>query len=136
LRLWLYQLVWAAQGAPVPAPARLIAEDEAWTVKVPEQARALLLDLLELRAAGLRRPLPFFPRAAWAFTGSGRTSPDERALTQWTGNYTQGGEAGDPAFEFCFGGVEPHPLNEEFRELARRICGPLRAAATKEKGRP
>ena len=136
LRLWLYQLVWVAQGAAVPAPARLIAEDEAWTVKAPEQARALLLDLLELRAAGLRRPLPFFPRAAWAFTGSGRNSPEERALAQWTGNYTQGGEASDPAFEFCFGGVEPHPLNEEFRELARRICGPLRAAATKEKSRP
>lgn len=136
LRLWLYQLVWTTQNGPGSASARLIAEDESWTVRAPDQARALLTDLLELRAEGLRRPLPFFPRAAWALTGSGRKPAAERALAQWTGNPNQRGEASDPAFEFCFGGVEPHPLNEEFHRLARRICDPLRAVATKEKGRP
>lgn len=136
LRLWVLQVVSAVAAAgPVP-DARLITADECWTVSAPEAPEVVLHDLLELWVSGLRRPLPFFPRSAWAFTApSGKASPHDRALAAWESSYRATGEGADPAFAFCFGAVEPHPFNDEFEALARRVCDPVRRAAREEGGK-
>jgi len=135
LRLWLGQLTLAAQGAEPPPPARLIVEEERWSLPAPAQAREVLAGLLELYAKGLCRPLPFFPKSAWAFTNPKSVKvQEERALTQWNGSLERSGESADPAFAFCFGTVVPHPLDEEFRRLAQQVCGPIWAIASAEKG--
>ncbi len=133
LRLWLNQLVLSAMRNERPPPARLTTEDESWSVSAPEDPPAVLVDLLALQADGLRRPLRFFPTSAWAFA----TAPDadalDRALKEWNSSGERRGESADAAFEFCFGAIQPHPLDEEFEMLARRICGPLAGVAQKRK---
>jgi exodeoxyribonuclease V gamma subunit len=136
LRLWVLQVVSAvAAGGTVP-DARLITADECWTVSAPEAPERVLRELLELWASGLCRPLPFFPRSAWAFTSpSGRKSPQDRALAAWESGFRAAGEGADPAFAFCFGAVEPHPFDDEFEALARRVCDPVWRLARKEGGK-
>ncbi len=136
LRLWVLQLVSAAVvRGPIPE-ARLVTSDECWTLPAPDAPERILRELLDTWAQGLRRPLPFFPKTSWAFAApGGKTSPQERALAKWESDFQSTGERSDPAIAFCFGAVEPHPLDTEFEELAARLCSPVWQWARKEGGK-
>lgn len=134
-RLWLNQLVLCLVRKEAPPPARLFTEDECWSVPAPDDPLTLLADLLAVRAEGLRRPLRFFPASAWAFVKAPEGKALDRALEKWRSAREHHGESADTAFEFCFGAIPPHPLDEEFEALARRVGGPLAAVAQKQKSK-
>jgi exodeoxyribonuclease V gamma subunit len=102
---------------------------------VPEQAKEALLDLLTLRARGLREPLPFLPRAGWIwYEGESRAqagqaqrtntkTPWERAGDQWHAD--RGWSEGDTASaRLALRGRDPFVdagLAEDFRAIAKQI---------------
>ena len=97
-----------------------------------EQARAALVALLQLRAQGLREPLPFAPRAGWLFydgeqslEAGGKTrangkSPWQRAHDQWQADrgYSEGGTASARLALRGRNPFEDEALGEEFRAIA------------------
>jgi Exonuclease V gamma subunit len=75
----------------------------------PEQARDALRRLLQLRAVGLREPLPFAPYSGWELY---RNSADfERAVKlahgRWNGNGQGFAEGADPALQLALRGRDP-----------------------------
>ena len=141
LDLWVRQLVLSAQrGCADDGTARMVVEGsdetvEEWRISSPGDPMPILADLLDLLAEGRRRPLPLFPRSAAAFTepvGSRvKSQPLERALQEWRGSDLSPGESIDPAFALCFGRVLPHPLDDAFAAVARRVMGPMWAHSRK-----
>jgi exodeoxyribonuclease V gamma subunit len=80
------------------------------------------MSLLDLYRAGLREPLHFYPRSAWAFVKTGKTTD---ALNEWQCTRNQPfGESADPAYQLALRGVA-NPINPRFSELALRIYQPL-----------
>ncbi len=126
LAAWLAHLVLcAAPVAGVACVTRVLARDGGFTFTpvAPAAARALLADLLGLYRDGLRAPLHFFPKAAWAYVSSGERAA--KAHVRWSGGTRpQFGEAADPAYRLALRGV-PTPLDEAFFALATRIYRPL-----------
>ncbi|NDK38876.1 exodeoxyribonuclease V subunit gamma [Pseudoxanthomonas gei] len=100
-----------------------------------ERARAALAALLQLRAHGLREPLPFAPRAGWLYyEGEQRLqageklranskSPWERAQDQWQADrgYSEGGTASARLALRGRNPFEDEALGEEFRAIARLV---------------
>ncbi len=134
LRAWVRHLVHAAlTSEPVP-PTCLIGSDEAVAYGAPESPPAALLEtLLNLYWEGLRRPLPFFPEAAYAFAKAahdpetaGRATLDAR--TVWEGGYQRDGEHGGAVNRVCFPNDGTDSLGPEFEALARTIFGPMLTA--------
>ena len=81
---------------------------------VPEDPAALLLELLELRAAGLREPLPLVTQASCAYAQEHRWNPDEaadNARDAWTstgsGAYRKNRENSEPAVRCVYGEHAP-----------------------------
>ncbi|MBL8398644.1 MAG: exodeoxyribonuclease V subunit gamma [Candidatus Accumulibacter sp.] len=91
-----------------------------------DEAYRLLSDLLTLYGHGLRQPLPFFPKSAWAYvTAQGdRLTAARRA---WSNHRKFAwGEQADPAYLLAWRGVAD-PLEARFAELAQRVFEPLLA---------
>ncbi|MET0893794.1 MAG: exodeoxyribonuclease V subunit gamma [Pseudoxanthomonas sp.] len=100
-----------------------------------ERARAALGALLQLRAHGLREPLPFAPRAGWLYyegeqrLQAGDTpranskSPWERAQDQWRADrgYSEGATASARLALRGRNPFEDEGLGEEFRAIARLV---------------
>jgi len=100
-----------------------------------ERARAALAALLQLRAHGLREPLPFAPRAGWLYyEGEQRLqageklranskSPWERAQDQWQADrgYSESGTASARLALRGRNPFEDEALGEEFRAIARLV---------------
>lgn len=87
-----------------------------------------LQHLLECYWRGLRRPLPFFPKSAWAYVQAldkGRNSAELAARAAWEGNEFNGwpGEGDNVYHQLAHRGGEP--LGDEFADLAVSIFGPL-----------
>ena len=151
LRLWIEHLAWeqwkAAGGLPNDLPnlrtSLLVAEDKTLRFQPVAQPGAVLADLLVLYWRGLREPLSFFPRTAFAFVeaerkaagGNSRSkkSPLEQARPEWLGSERSPspGESEDAWFRLCFG-REAEPLDKEFQRLARVVFGPLLDHAVEE----
>ncbi|MFO1458503.1 MAG: exodeoxyribonuclease V subunit gamma [Verrucomicrobiota bacterium] len=141
LDLWARLLVLSVvPDVRTPRSARMWVEGdsgdvETWQLSPPPDPKAELSSLLELFAAGMKRPLPLFPRSSAEYSRPAgprtRKSPLERALGEWEGNDRVPGEAADPAMALCFGAVRPHPLNDEFAALAGRVFGPAWANSGK-----
>lgn len=125
---WLAHLVLCAAPAPgVACETTLLARDGRCRFRAldTEAARALLADCLRLYREGLCRPLPFFPKAAWAYAVNGASMA--KAQAKWSGgNRPAFGEAMDPAYRLALRGVAD-PLAEGFAELAGRLLRPLLA---------
>lgn len=101
----------------------------------PERAKAVLHELLTLRAWGLREPLPFLPRAGWVlYDGESRAragevqranakTPWERAGDQW--HTDRGWSEGDTASaRLALRGRDPFVdagLAEDFRAISEQI---------------
>jgi exodeoxyribonuclease V gamma subunit len=101
-------------------------------VRPVADARARLADLLALYWEGLRRPLPFFPRAAYAACAAKKDALGA-ARRAWESPVQQGpipGEDADPYNALAFRGRDP--LDDDFLALARRVFEPLRAHQTDE----
>jgi len=124
-RLWLRHLVLnSLDYADVPRVSRHLYPEGAIELAPfdrPEQARECLTALLEHYWEGLCRPLPYFPRSAYAYAGQMAKNGDpdaalQRALAKWRGKEYSGGEREDPYHQAAFRGVEP--VGEEFAALA------------------
>ena len=75
----------------------------------PEQARAALRRLLQLRAAGLREPLPFAPYSGWELYRHRERFEHavEQARAKWHGNGQGFAEGEDPALRLVLRGRDP-----------------------------
>ncbi|MCK4509174.1 MAG: exodeoxyribonuclease V subunit gamma, partial [Desulfuromonadales bacterium] len=93
-----------------------------------DDSRQLLTELLKLFQAGLLRPLPFFPKAAFSYCeedskGKAATKCLDKARAEWLGSDRSMGECKDADFDYCFGRLDP--IDEEFVRLAQQIVEPL-----------
>ena len=91
---------------------------------LPEQARAHLRDLLALYRRGLVEPLHFFPKSAWAYASA--KNGEAAARRRWfTTAASPWGEQDDAAYRLALRDL-PDPLDDDFIEHARTVCGVLR----------
>ncbi|MBK8992377.1 MAG: UvrD-helicase domain-containing protein [Gammaproteobacteria bacterium] len=129
LQFWITHLCCCAAQL-VCAPSELQHEDERVELPLlaPEAATAHLADLLALHAEGLRRPLPLFPKSAWAFVQLLQKHDTEHALQQARKSFEDGfqheGEGSNAYIARAFADVEA-ALGEIRRTGAARV----RAAA-------
>jgi exodeoxyribonuclease V gamma subunit len=124
LAAWLSHLALCGLAPPdVLARSRGLALNGEFSLRAVANARAILQDLLTCYRAGLRQPLHFFPKSAWAFmTNQGNWS---KAYSRWQCTaQTPHGEAADPYYQLALRG-EADPLAGDFADFAHRIYGPL-----------
>ncbi len=130
LSAWLLHLVLCASqdsvDAPAAAPHTLLLSTDAplhLPALPPARARALLGELVALVRRGLRAPLHFFPRSAWAWVeAGGDLAAAQRA---WRVSPQQPfGESADAAYRLALRGCGD-PLDAEFEALAQQVFGPL-----------
>jgi len=134
LNAWIAHLVLQCVAPPGgPAETLLFGKEKMVTFVPLADPAAALKDLIELYAAGLRSPLPFFPESSFEFSrrtlepgNRTQSTPLEGARAEWLGNDFVAGEGGDPWFQLCFRGQDD-PLNEQWQEIALRVFGPLLA---------
>lgn len=114
-----------------PCTSMLICKDRIWHFRPTTDARNVLERFLEIYWQGLHEPLPFFPRAAWAYAqkrhkGAGADDAMKSARQQWRENrYVPGwlGESEDAYNNRCFGHSDP--LDAYFEDLALTIFIPI-----------
>ncbi len=101
----------------------------------PVDARAVLADLVELHARGLREPLPLPPNTSYAYARTGGSTEDaaRNAAAAWTGQPAP--ENADAAHELVWGRAAPFDVllrgdPGRFGELAMRVWSPLLDAET------
>ena len=92
------------------------------------EPRAVLQTLLQLYARGLRQPLYFFPKSAWAYL---QKNASASAATQaWrVSRQTPHAEGSDAAYRLALRGL-PDPMGDgfgDFDDCARAVLEPLRA---------
>ncbi len=128
LRAWIYHLALCASGRGDTTLLFVLnkkKEPGKYTFSRPDDPQGLLAGLLELYWQGLRRPLPLFPEAAYAFAdqlASGKkteTKAFQRALEAFEGNKHKFGDADDPYVAQCFRTGEFD--EEEFADLAKTV---------------
>ena len=87
---------------------------------------ALLADLVTLFDESRCRPLPFFPRTAWAIAAE----DDAAARRTWRGGYNSLSlpDSADRNFRTCFGDGYDPLADPQAVALAHRVFGPLRAS--------
>lgn len=122
LSAWIYHLALCAlsQAGSAPVTQALTADGEFRLHPVAEPLPRLA-DLLALYRKGLSRPLPFFPRSAFAYVTDGGL---RAARGKWLGNEFASGERLDPWHRLALRG-RADPLDSEFAALAERILGPM-----------
>jgi exodeoxyribonuclease V gamma subunit len=137
---WIHHLVLCSVSGSQDARTFCIARDEVLEFTPPEHCPEILAAILEAYWQGLANPLPFFPRASWAFAEelfSGKDgSPDaalRKARQAWNGAppHVQG-ERDDYSHGICFMGRDP--LDQRFCQVARDLFVPL--LLHRRKGRP
>ena len=129
IELWVCHLVLNTAGPEgYPLQSLHLGSDGGYRFGPVADAEGRLADLLRCYREGLRRPLPLFPRAsyAWAEKHAEGAPEDEMlsaALNQWQSNaFRPPGEDQDPCFALITRGREP--LDQAFRDTAVRIFGP------------
>ena len=129
---WVYHLALcslAQDGEPTPARSHLLGNsNKDLTYDFVADSRQQLAELLQLFQAGQRRPLPFFPRAAFAYCeealkGKAAEACLDKARSEWLGSDRSLGECTDADFDYCFGRVDP--IGDEFAQLSEKIVTPL-----------
>ena len=112
----------------------LICKDKVCTYEPFEGSEELLKTLLAIYRQGLTKPLHFFPRSSFAFAEAMEKHGDEgkalaTARRTWDSDFGLS-ERDDPYFCLCFS--KDDPLDEDFRELAMEVFGPILRNETKE----
>ncbi len=128
LTLWIHLHILNRTGAKKHAgKGLLICKDKICSYAAVEGSEELLRTLLAVYRQGLMKPLHFFPRSSLAYAGAMEKHGDEgKALVAahrtWDSDFGAS-EREDPYFRLCFNKVDP--LDEEFRDLAMEILGPI-----------
>jgi exodeoxyribonuclease V gamma subunit len=132
LDAWLHHLTLCAAAPAGAAPRTVwIGEPEGFALRPCGDAPARLAALLRLYARGLREPLHFYPKAAWAYVESDGSLAAARAA--WTPHeFHRGAEGADPAYRLALRGVAD-PLDAAFEALAREVFEPLCAHLDEER---
>jgi exodeoxyribonuclease V gamma subunit len=129
LSAWLAHLQLCASQPPGAAlhTRHLSLEPPLQFQPVPaERAAAWLGELVDLYRQGLREPLHFFPRSAWAYVeGDNDLAAAQRAWRVTT--HMPHGESADAAYRLALRGGSD-PLDADFERLAQQVYRPLRAA--------
>jgi len=126
---WVEHLVLcAARGPEHPEQTVLVGLDRAVGFGPVTDPVALLEDLLELYAAGLRAPLPLLPTASLAYAEAvyqdkGEEAAQFAAQKAWEGGYRRTGDREDADVQTCWRRTDP--LDARFREVALAVFGPL-----------
>lgn len=135
LRLWIEHLVLQLLRPEGERKSWLFGKDETWVFKEAPGAESILGDLLELYAEGKTRPLPFFPRTAFAYALARERDPNKPSVElvwrAWEGSEFAQGEREDPYFDLCFRNG-PDPLGEDFNRIAWRVVAPILDHQAKE----
>ncbi|MCZ7597306.1 MAG: exodeoxyribonuclease V subunit gamma [Gammaproteobacteria bacterium] len=126
VELLVEHLAGSAAGVLPGARARLLAVDGDMELPAldPATAARWLEHFLDARREGMRRPVHFFPRAAFEFhdRGGGPGALDHARRT-WLGNEHVFGEGRNVYYRRVFGDADP--LDDRFVELANALLGPL-----------
>ncbi len=130
LRAWLPHLLLCAT-APVGAlpVTTLVASDRRFFLTECERPMAVLETLLRLYAQGLREPLAFFPKAAWAWI-DGEQSLSKAIAAFRPGGFNEFAEGADAGYRLALRG-RPDPFSapavDAFTANALAVFEPLRA---------
>lgn len=123
LELWVRHLVLNLLPADAMVrSSRLLMRDAQWTLPALAEARAPLVDLLELYGDGLRRPLPLCPQSALALVQKGGDA--DKALKVWIGSEHHAGERENAWYRLLYRD-RPDQLPAGFAACAQRVFGPL-----------
>ena len=129
LQAWIRHLCLCASDQ---GDSLLVSPDECWALLPVEAdtARRYLSALIQDWEAGMQRPLPFFPRTAWAWVGGlEKKGPDEarsKARSAFTGGFSVSGEGEDLYVRRCFPQLDDTAL-DALGQLAERHLLPLLA---------
>ena len=102
----------------------------------PDTARAHLADLIVLHDAGMCRPLPLFPKSAFAWARSAVKEGNEHlalkaARKEFDARNDVPGEGDDRYIARVYADAD-QALGVEFEDLARRVFLPLAGALARE----
>lgn len=131
LEAWLPHLLLCADPAPGVAPRTTwLGRDEGFVLHPVDAAREVLGALIALYDRGLREPLYFFPKSAWAYLCDGESPA--RARAAWQANDRNPfGESADPAYRLALRGLRD-PMGDgwdAFETCAKAVFAPLLAHA-------
>lgn len=114
----------ATPPGTVACTTRWHSRDGVFVLGPYEEARERLAELVALYREGLRQPLHFFPRSAWAFVQGedDLASARNKWYSYWRPAF---GESQYPPYRLALRGVQD-PLDQRFADLANRILAPLR----------
>ena len=128
LTLWIHLHILNMGGAKGHSgKGILICKDKACSYGPVEGSEDTLKTILAVYRLGSVKPLHFFPRTSFAFAEAMEKHGDEEkalaaAYRSWESDYGMP-EGDDPYFHLCFGRIDP--LDEEFRDWAVEIFGPI-----------
>jgi exodeoxyribonuclease V gamma subunit len=123
LTAWIHHLALCAAPHPEGEPVtRSVARDGTRTYAAMDagEAKAHLAELVALYRQGLRAPLEFYPKSAWALVQNG----DSKARQAWFGSPDFGGERDQPAYQLALRGIDD-PLGGDFERLATTVFGDI-----------
>lgn len=134
LGVWINHLVLnAIAPAGVPLRSRWLSEDTDLTLQPLTDAHESLEFLLHWYWQGLTEPLPFLPKASYAWVEQKRKGKDglDAARKAWHGDDRRAGECGEPYLALAFADTEPMS-DGRFVELAESLWLPLFTAAEEQ----
>lgn len=121
---WIAHLYLNAMAPPgVVAQTVWHSRDGRYRLPPLDDARGPLAALLALYREGLRRPIHFYPKAAWAYARSDGNLARARAAWRRDG-FNPYGEEGDSACALALRGIDD-PLDDEFTRCAETVFDPL-----------
>ena len=128
MRAWVSMLLLQAMSPGAQVTGLHIHKAGQARFSAVEEPFVVLKALLDVYWQGLCRPMHLFPRSSYAYAEVvKKTLNPDRAMQEarrlWTGGWQARAEAGDAAMHLCFAGTDP--LDDEFRELAMQVYGPL-----------
>ena len=119
---WLTHLV-AAAAFKVPTETRWISRNGSFRFTPCTDARSILESLLLLYRRGLREPIHFFPKSAWAYMQNRRDLGKARAAWHPTHKGARG-EDRHEAYRLALRG-SGDPLDADFAACAETVFGPI-----------
>jgi exodeoxyribonuclease V gamma subunit len=121
---WLSHLFLCAAAPEGVAQATCwLSRDGDYQLRYCAEANDILLNLLHLYRRGLRQPIHFFPKSAWAYISNNDSL--SKAASTW--NSSRGrpwGEAEDVAYRLALRGTDA-PLDGDFMACAAVVFGSL-----------
>ena len=132
---WLHHLLLCADPAEGVAPRTTWLGRDARLVLEPVHApRDVWQTLIELYARGLREPLYFFPKSAWAYMKDDRRSIAKATAAWQVSERHPFGESSDAAYRLALRAL-PDPMGDgwsRFEDCADAVFGPLLQVAREE----